>query len=180
MTHTARDEVRNLIENRASDAEIDAAIAAAAATAGHPEIDGDLELRNLDDDDPVWGILDATVASLKPRIAVIFTDRAVLDGALFDPGSIARFIVEHAADDLRAEVWLVADPYDKDTAALLEWRRTLGIRCAPLAATRTGRDLRIGLIDWLKGTRPFERVVVADTLYESSDPRVTVHRRVTR
>ena len=84
------------------------------------------------------------------------------------------------AQILAFAVCLHNEPLLDDTADLLEWRRTLGIKCAPLAATRTGRDQRLGLIDWLTTTRPFERVIVADTLYESTDPRVTVHRRVTR
>lgn len=176
----ARDEVRDRIEGRATDAEIDAAIAAVATAQGHPEIDGNLELRGCDDERPAWSIVDAAITALSPRIAVIFTDRVVLAGSMFDPGSIARFIVEHAADDLRAEVWLVADPYDDDTADLLEWRKSLGIKCAPLAATRNGRDQRLGLISWLISTRPFERVSVADTHYRSDDPRVTIHRHITR
>lgn len=176
-----RDEVRDRIEGRASDAEIDAAIVAAATAQGHPAIDGNLELREADDDDPVWDVIDAAIASLSPRIAVIFTDTVVLDGAMFDPGSIARFIVENASDDLRAEVWLVADPYDSDTADLLEWRKSLGIKLAPMGAARmAGRNQRHGLITWLASTRPFERIVVADPTYRSDDPRVTIHRRVTR
>lgn len=176
----ARDEVRERIENRASDAEIDAAIVAAATAQGHPEVTPEISLRGLIDGHPVWDAIDAAVDALKPKVAVIFTDRVVLAGSMFDAGSIARFIVDAAADDLRAEVWLVADPFDSDTAELLEWRKSLGIKCAPLAATRNGRDQRLGLISWLITTRPFERIVVADTHYRSDDPRVTVHRRVTR
>lgn len=176
----AREEVRDRIEARASDAEIDSAIVAAGTAHGHPEVTPTTSIRGLIDGHPVWDAIDAAVGSLKPKIAVIFTDRVVLAGSQFDPGSIARFIVDAAADDLRAEVWLVADPYDPDTAELLEWRKSLGIKCAPLAATRNGRDQRLGLISWLITTRPFERIVVADTLYRSDDPRVSVHRRVTR
>ncbi|HQE46766.1 MAG TPA: hypothetical protein PKY48_06335, partial [Rhodoglobus sp.] len=132
----ARDEVRDRIEGRASDAEIDAAIVAAAIAQSHPEIDGNLELRGCDDEHPAWSIVDAAITALSPRIAVIFTDTVVLAGSMFDPGSIARFIVEHASDDLRAEVWLVADPYDRDTADLLAWRKSLGIRLAPMGAAR--------------------------------------------
>lgn len=176
----AREEVRDRIENRASDAEIDAALVAAATAQGHPEITPEISLRGLIDGHPVWDVIDAAVDALKPKIAVILTDRVVLSGLIFDPGSISRFIVDAAADDLRAEVWLVADPYDSDTADLLEWRKSLGIKLAPLAATRNGRDQRLGLISWLITTRPFEGIVVADTLYRSDDPRVTVHRRVTR
>ena len=176
----ARDEVRDRIEARASDAEIDAAIIAAATTQGRPEVVPDFELRGRDDD-AVWSIIDAAIASLKPRIAVIFTDEVVLDGAMFDPGSISRFIIENIADDLRAEVWLVADPYDTDTADLIAWRKTLGIKLAPLAATRTAeRNQRHGLITWLTTTRPFEKIVIADPTYRTDDPRVTIHRRVTR
>lgn len=180
MTHTAREEVSNFLQNRATDTEVDAAIAAAAVAAGYPEITGSLELFDLDDDDPVWDVLDAAAAALKPKVAVIFTDRAVLDGDRFPRESIASFVIEHAADDLRAEVWLVADPLDKHTADLIEWSRSLGAKLVRLPATRTGRDQRTGLIGWLTTTRPFERVIVADTLYESSDPRVSIHRRVTR
>lgn len=176
----ARDEVRDRIEARASDAEIDAAIVAAATAQGLPEVVPDFELRGCDDD-AVWSIIDAAIDALKPKVAVIFTDRAVLSGSMFDPGSIARFVVDAAADDLRAEVWLVADPYaDRDAADLIEWRKGLGIKLAPLGATRDRRDQHLGLISWLISTRPFERIVVADTLYRSDDPRVTVHRRVTR
>lgn len=176
----ARDEVRGTIEARASDAEIDAAIVAAALVQGRPDVTPDFELRGCDDD-VVWSIIDAAILALKPKIAVIFTDTVVLDGAMFDPGSIARFIIENVADDLRAEVWLVADPYDSDTADLLEWRRSLGIKLAPLAATRMAeRNQRHGLITWLMTTRPFEKIVVADPNYRSDDPRVTIHRRVTR
>lgn len=173
----ARHEVRGTIEARASDAEIDAAIVAAAIGQGRPDVTPDFELRGCDDD-VVWSVIDAAILALKPKVVVIFTDTVVLDGSMFDPGSIARFIIENVADDLRAEVWLVADPYDRDTADLIAWRKSLGIK---LAATRTAeRNQRHGLITWITTTRPFEKIVVADPTYRTDDLRVTIHRRVTR
>lgn len=181
MTHTARSEVRGTIETRASDAEIDSAILTAAVALNHPEIIPDFALRGCDDDHPVWDVIDAAVLALRPRIAVVVTDLAVMGaGGLFDPGSISRFIVEHAADDLRAEIFLVVDPLDKNIVDLIEWAREHRFKIAGISATRvTGISQYARIIDGIL-RRSYELVVVADPYYESSDPRVTVHRRVTR
>lgn len=181
MTHTARSEVRDLLENRVSDTEINSAIVETATALNHPGVTPDLELRACDDDHPVWDVIDAAVLALRPRIAVILTDLAVMgEGGMFDPGSIARFVVEHGADDLRAEVFLVVDPLDRNTAALITWARSQRFKIAGISATRvTGISQYARVIDGIV-RRSYERVVVADPYYESSDPRVTVHRRVTR
>lgn len=181
MTHRARDEVRALIETRASDAEIDSAILTAAAALNHPEIIPDFALRGCDDDHPVWDAIDAAVDALRPRIAVVVTDLVVMGSeGMFAPGSIARFIVEHASDDLRCEVFLVVDPLDKHTGALIEWAREHRFKIAGISATRvTGISQYARIIDGIL-RRSYEQVVVADLYYESNDSRVTVHRRVTR
>ena len=88
-------------------------------------------------------------------------------------------VVENAADDLRAEIFLVVDPLDKNTADLIEWAREHRFKIAGISATRvTGISQYARIIDGIL-RRSYEQVVVADLYYESSDPRVTVHRRVT-
>lgn len=170
-----------MLETYASDAEIDSAIATAAAALNHPEIIPDFALRGCDDDHPVWDVIDDAVLALRPRIAVVVTDLVVLgEDGIFDPGSISRFIVENAADDLRCEVFLVVDPLDKDTAALIEWAREHRLKVASISATRViGVSQYARVIDGI-ARRSYERVIVADPYYESTDPRVIVHRRVTR
>lgn len=180
MRHTARTEVRGTIEARASTAEIDAAIVATAAAQGHPEVTPDLDLYGCDDDHPVWNVIDAAVDALRPRIAAVVTDQVVLAGSMFDPGSIARFVVENAADDLRCEVFLVVDHWNRETAPLIEWARSLRLKIAGLSATRNESYSQYDRVISGIARRSYERVIVADLYYESSDPRVTVYRKVTR
>lgn len=178
----ARDELRDRLDVRVADAELDAAILNATPEALRAEITPGVELHRIDMEHPVWHILDAAWDSLQPRVAVIVTDRTVIDGDMFDPGSISRFIVEHAADDLRAEVWLIVDRHsgEHDPGALIAFAQQVGIRVVEVSRWRSARRSQYG--DSIDGLvrRSVPRIVVADTQYRSHDPRITIHRRVTR
>lgn len=177
----ARDELRDRLDARVTDAELDAVIVNATPDELRAAIKPEMELHRIDMDHLVWDILDAAWDSLQPRVAVIVTDRTVLDGDMFDPGALSRFIVEHAADDLRAEVWLIVDRHgEHDPGALIAFAQRVGIRVTEIALWRSARpshytDAIVGLV-----RRSVPRIVVADPQYRSHDPRITIHRRVTR
>lgn len=177
-----REELRGRCDHRVTDAEIDAALSHAASVLD-AEVDPERDTATLSEDDPLWGVIDAAWQRLQPRTLVAVTDRTILEDALFDPSGLARFLVEHAADDLRAECWIVVDRYRNDgtdVRPLIEFAERYGIRVVGVPLSRSsGQDIYEHTVDRL-AERQCPRIVIADTRYRSDDPRVTVHRRVQR
>ena len=139
------------------------------------------DLTDVEDD--TWVIIHRAVAALRPRLAVVVTDRLIAfgdDG--FDPGSLSRFFVEHARGVPNPHLWIVVDPAPDGWSPrrLVEFARSIGIRVNGTSLWRSpGVDYHHAAIDEIVRQR-YERIVVADTTYASADPRVVVHQRVTR
>lgn len=174
-----RDEVRDRLDRRVSDAEIDAAVCDTTPDHLREQITPETELY-ADIDDIVWEIIDRAFDALQPRVLVVLSDRAILDGSMFDPSSIARFVVEHAADDLRARVVVVLDSWDQRTTGLTAFARSVGFEIAGVSATRNAAYSvhEVTIANVLRGD--FARAVVCDPWFETGDERVTVVRRITR
>lgn len=179
---TIREELRGRCDHRVTDAEIDAALRHASCVLD-AEVDPESDTVTLAEDDPLWCVIDAAWQQLQPRTLVVVTDRTILEGAMFDPGGLARFFVEHAADDLRAECWIVVDRCRNDgtdVRPLIRFAERYGIRVAGVPLTRSsGQDNYRHTLDRLT-ERQYQHIVIGDTHYRSDDPRVTIYRRVQR
>lgn len=111
---------------------------------------------------------------------IILTNHAVAtEDGIFDPSSIARFIVEHSRDE-RTQVYLVVDMMNRVLHPLADFARRHGF--VVWAVSTTGRALtRSDEIDAaITHAGAADDVVVCDPFFESDDPRVVVERRITR
>lgn len=110
---------------------------------------------------------------------IVITDRAVsTEDGQFDPASIARFVVEHAGD-VSVRVYVVIDMMNRALRPLAQFADEHGFVVWSVSATRTSRTWENEIERILQRERSRD-VIVCDTHFKSDNPRVTVHRRVTR
>ena len=110
---------------------------------------------------------------------IVITDRAVsTEDGLFDPASIARFVVEHAGD-VSVRVYVVIDMMNRALRPLAQFADKHGFIVWSVPATRTSRTWENEVERILQRERNGD-VVVCDTHFKSDDPRIMVKRRVTR